>query len=190
MTQSSSPETLGPRIIRRRNPSRPLFVSSQYGKTGSPCHSSSTTISRLSKQEDIAQLQAIFEAENNPSKDGCGPKSRKSSSSLVSVKNRLKKHLSRELKVQKRHSRSSVGKSEEEVERRAELRRIRQKRIQEELGNDFSYDSDAKSLPTIPGVESAGDDSGNIGASEGNAPCLAVTDAQTSPSLTSVYMKA
>ena len=42
-----------------------------------------------------------------------------------------------------------IGSSEEEVERRAELRRIRHKRIQEELSNESAYDEDAKSLTSV-----------------------------------------
>lgn len=48
--------------------------------------------------------------------------------------------------MNKRRSRSSVGHSEEEVERRAELRRIRQKRIEEELTYESEQDNDAESL--------------------------------------------
>jgi hypothetical protein len=54
-----------------------------------------------------------------------------------------------------------VGTSEEEIERRAELRRIRHKRIQEELSQEGAYDEDAKSLseveapvaPSIPAMQ-------------------------------------
>jgi hypothetical protein len=73
-------------------------------------------------------------------------KSKKSSSTLKSVTKRLKKHLSRDSALSKRHSRSSVGTSDEEIERRAELRRIRERRIREELSNGGVYDNDAKSV--------------------------------------------
>jgi hypothetical protein len=76
-------------------------------------------------------------------------KPKKSSSTLNAVKQKLKKHLSRESALGKRRSISSVGTTEEEVERRAELRRIRHKRIKEELSNEASYDEDAKSLSSI-----------------------------------------
>ena len=123
------------------------------------------------------------------------PKAKKSSGSLVSVKGRLRKHLSRELKIPRRRSRSSVGTSEEGIERRAELRRIRQKRIQDELSSEFGYDSDAKSLQTITGVDSAGEDGGSLRPSECGPRFPAtqspsrLTPALSSPSLMSVYLK-
>ena len=58
----------------------------------------------------------------------------------------------------KRRSRSSVGTTEEEVERRKELRRLRQSRIMDELGTESAYDNDAKSISSIisvPGLVSA-----------------------------------
>jgi hypothetical protein len=76
-------------------------------------------------------------------------KSKKSSSTLKSVTKRLKKHLSRDSALSKRHSRSSVGTSDEEIERRAELRRIRERRIREELSNEGVYDNDAKSVSSM-----------------------------------------
>ncbi len=82
-------------------------------------------------------------------KDSAKVKSKKSSGTLNAVARKLKKHLSRDSALSKRHSRSSVGTSEEEVERRAELRRIRRKRIQEELSNEGIYDDDAKSVSSV-----------------------------------------
>lgn len=72
---------------------------------------------------------------------------------LIAVTQKLKKHLSLESAgPSKRHSRSSVGTSEEEIERRAELRRIRTKRIKEELSNEGLYDDDAKSMASFSGI--------------------------------------
>jgi hypothetical protein len=79
-------------------------------------------------------------------------KDKKSSSTLKSVTKRLKKHLSRDSALSKRHSRSSVGTSEEEIDRRAELRRIRERRIREELSNEGVYDDDAKSISSLVGA--------------------------------------
>lgn len=76
-------------------------------------------------------------------------KPRKSASTLSAVKQKLRKHLSRETTLAKRRSISSVGTTDEEIERRAELKRIRHKRIQLELSNEASYDEDAKSLSSI-----------------------------------------
>jgi hypothetical protein len=163
---ASSPDSLAPRPTHVRSPPGSLLVASRCNEAASCYVSSSRTVSPLSKQEDIAELQAIFEEDKSSSGDGkpC-PKPKKSSNSLASVKSRLKKRLSRDLKIYKRQSRSNVGTSEEEVERRAELRRIRQRRIQEELSNDVGYDSDAKSLPTIAGADSAGEENGDVTAS-------------------------
>lgn len=71
---------------------------------------------------------------------------------LKEVTKNLKKHLSRESALNKRRSRSSVGHSGEEVERRAELRRIRQKRIEEELSYESEHDDDAESLLAVEGT--------------------------------------
>jgi hypothetical protein len=84
-------------------------------------------------------------------------KSKKSSSTLKSVTKRLKKHLSRDSALSKRHSRSSVGTSDEEIERRAELRRIRERRIRDELSNEKVYDNDAKSVSSIVGTHTPSD---------------------------------
>ncbi|RDW91490.1 hypothetical protein BP5796_02655 [Coleophoma crateriformis] len=70
----------------------------------------------------------------------------KSFTALDVVKSRIRKHLSRDSDLSKHHS---VGSSEEELERRAELRRIRRKRIQEELSQEDVYDEDARSMSTL-----------------------------------------
>ncbi len=88
----------------------------------------------------------VFDSEEEL--DAIQPK--KSSSTLRAVTEKLKKHLSRDSGLRKRYSRSSIGTTEEEIERRAELRRIRQRRIEEELSHESIYDDDAKSLSTIP----------------------------------------
>lgn len=109
--------------------------------------------SRLSKPEDAAAIEAIFEEDKSDQRvEHAKTVSKKPSSTLSAVKSRLKKHLSRDSGIvpnPKRLSRASVGTSEEEIERRAELRRIRQKRIQEELSQEGIYDDDAKSLSTV-----------------------------------------
>lgn len=108
--------------------------------------------SGLSKAEDAAAIQAIFEEDKSDQGSELDKAvSKKASSTFTAVKNRLKKHLSRDSGItnSKRHSRASVGTSEEEIERRAELRRIRHKRIQEELSQEGVYDDDAKSLSTV-----------------------------------------
>ena len=61
---------------------------------------------------------------------------RRASAALGAVRSRFIRHLSSESDV-KRQSTASIGKSQEEIARRAELRRLRQKRIREELQNEF-----------------------------------------------------
>jgi hypothetical protein len=136
---------------------------------------------------DAAQLQAIFEedaitplAEESPQSKPKGKgklisilegdksdtdnelkfeeiKSKKSSSTLKAVTQRLKKRLSRDSALSKRQSRSSVGTTEEEIERRAELRRIRERRIREELSNEGIYDDDAKSVSSMTSAHTPSD---------------------------------
>ncbi|KAG9242612.1 hypothetical protein BJ878DRAFT_577269 [Calycina marina] len=144
----SSPDGLHPRPVEIRSP--PVHRSSR--RVSLP--SSNLTTSPLSNPKDAADLHAIFEDDNSSiTGDEVRSRPRKGSSKAYTVAERLKRRLSRDFgntESSKRHSRSSVGSSEEEVERRAELRRIRQRRIEHELSNEI-YDDDARSLSTIPG---------------------------------------
>lgn len=63
----------------------------------------------------------------------------KTSSALHVVRTKLIRHISHETEPNRR-SRASAGHSQEEVARRAELRRFRHQRIQEELKNEESND--------------------------------------------------
>lgn len=143
----------------------------------------------------MADLRAIFEEVIEEDKSDEFNRGRikpmNSSSTLRTVKERLKKRFSRDSALSKRHSRSSIGTSEEEIERRAELRRIRQKRIQEELSNEGIYDDDAKSLSTIEGANSvrenktrvsgALDDSVVFTTLERSVRCLSIDHASLTP---------
>ncbi|KAG8427675.1 hypothetical protein J3459_006475 [Metarhizium acridum] len=60
-------------------------------------------------------------------------------STFEGVKARIVKHLSQD-SGPRRHSRVSIGHSDEELARRAEVRRLRQKRIQDELNKDDGND--------------------------------------------------
>lgn len=140
-----SPDGVAPRPAVA---SPPIFKLNAKSQESFPAWSSG---SRLSKREDAAAIQAIFEEDKSSIDDEHDKTvSKKSSSTLSAVKNRLKKHLSKDSEItnSKRHSRASIGTSEE-IERRAELRRIRHKRIQEELSQEGVYDEDAKSLSTV-----------------------------------------
>ncbi|KAK2598107.1 hypothetical protein QQS21_005738 [Conoideocrella luteorostrata] len=63
-------------------------------------------------------------------------------STFEAVKTRFIKRLSQEIDS-RRHSRVSIGHSDEELARRAEVRRLRQKRIQDELERDNENGNDA-----------------------------------------------
>ncbi|KAK4458511.1 hypothetical protein QBC42DRAFT_314305 [Cladorrhinum samala] len=64
----------------------------------------------------------------------------KSTSTLQLVKTKIRRHLSQD-SLSRRKARSAVGSSQEEVERRAELKRLMHKRIQEELRSEEGQDS-------------------------------------------------
>lgn len=152
-----SPDGPPSRPIRLRTRPETLFDPLPCHKSSSLYSSSSISLP-LSKQDGIGELQAIFDESKFPLGDGTYfPRTKRSSGSLASVKQRLMKHLSLELKPHRRRSRSTLGASEG-VERRAELRRIRQKRIQDELVDNFEYDSDARSLTSIARVTSKGEE--------------------------------
>lgn len=102
----------------------------------------------MAKPKGNAKVMPLLVGEKSDSEDDFGLHQKPSTSTLKAVSQRLKKRFSRDSAISKRYSRSSVGTSEEEVERRAELRRMRQKRIEEELSKD-NFDEDAKSLTSV-----------------------------------------
>lgn len=63
-------------------------------------------------------------------------------STFEGVKARIVKHLSQD-SGPRRHSRVSIGHSDEELARRAEVRRLRQMRIQDELNKDVDNDGNS-----------------------------------------------
>ncbi len=151
---------------------RPASSPSKSGKTTSKEHIPSWTIAQEAELRAIfendmlddseclgrlrhkgsAKSKAILEGDDETTSDdefGQRVPSKKSSNTLRAVARKLKQHLSLESGLNKRHSRTSVGTSDEEVQRRAELKKIRQRRIQEELSNESIYDDDANSLPSI-----------------------------------------
>jgi len=173
-----SPDGLAPRHVPARFPQGSAPTPPRGRQIPLQYFLSLSSDSPLSKQEDIAELQAIFEDDKSSTEGGQNcVRAKKSSSTITSVKNRLKKHLSRELRS-KRHSKSSIGTSDDS-ERRAELRRFRQKRIQEELSNEGVYDSDAKSLSSMAGVFTYADkDNQTIWISGGHSPLPALVSAK------------
>ena len=137
-----SPDGLAPRTARRLSPAK-KNLNRGFATSLSPASSF------LSNLNDAADLRAIFEDDKSSIGDSTlwtNPK--RSRNTIRDVTDRLKKRLSRDMSITdpiKRRSGCSAGGSEEEIERRAELRRFRQKRIEDELSNDI-YDDDAKSL--------------------------------------------
>ncbi|OBT85277.1 hypothetical protein VE02_06503 [Pseudogymnoascus sp. 03VT05] len=99
--------------------------------------------SRLSKPEDAAELHVIFRGDNLD--DGDALKKRRAGRS------KLQKRFSRDSTLtNQRPPRSTVAISEEEVARREEVKDIRAKRLQEELGDIRVYDEDATPLCSSP----------------------------------------
>ncbi|KAI9643015.1 hypothetical protein NHQ30_008749 [Ciborinia camelliae] len=173
--QPPSPDAVSPRPIRspsltpantlRKSPRKVSNLMIGELQTQVPTWSSAT------KTEDETEIRAIFEGQCFPNsdkensivaadeEDSDGENEDKiqqevkpmlSSTTLKSVKSRLKKTFSRESGITKKNDkRRSIGTSEEEVERRKELRRLRQKRIEEELSYDDGYDEDAQSMSTV-----------------------------------------
>jgi hypothetical protein len=132
-------------------PSRPIKLRPGKAllKQLIPAPSGSIT-SGFSKTEDAAEIRAIFEADTSDSDDEqLDPMKKKSSSTPAAVKSKLRKHLSCESALLGHQPRSTVGNSDEEVERRKELKLLRDRRIQEELCHEDSYDDDAMSLSTV-----------------------------------------
>lgn len=103
------------------------------------------------KKTRSVKLKAVLEGDHTRTDvvDCHTPREFDNLTPLSAVKSKLKKVLSMDSGISKCRSRASVGTSEEEVERRAELRRIRQKRIQDELSHEDFYDEDAKSSASV-----------------------------------------
>jgi hypothetical protein len=167
--KAPSPDALSPRTIASPAPvPAPRRIS--HHEPQEAIRSWSITVSRLSRSEDDTEIGASFkepvqevdvsaesvkdeprkETEREEVNEQNEIKLMKSSSTLSAVKIRLKKTFSRDSGLGKRSAkRSSLGTSEEELERRRELRRLRQKRIEEELSHEGEYDDDAQSLSTV-----------------------------------------
>lgn len=108
-------------------------------------------VSQFSRPEDAAMMRSIFQPEDDASDAGSAhftkPKPYKDTLTLGTVKEKLKQRLSKDSLLNRR-SQGLILDSEEEVARKAELRRVRHERIKEELANKDSYDADAKSMIT------------------------------------------
>jgi hypothetical protein len=149
--QSPSPDGLPARVVRQSS-SKPASSRIHPSKEPVPSWGSG-----YSKPEDIAELRAIF-VDKSEDVLQHGVQRQRSTATLKGMKTKLKRHLSRDSGfskvsgISKRAHRLSVGNSEEEIERRKELREIRRKRIREELSNERIYDDDAKSFTTLNSI--------------------------------------
>ncbi|TGO23571.1 hypothetical protein BPAE_0128g00230 [Botrytis paeoniae] len=172
--QPPSPDAVSPRPVRSPSLTPVNTLRKSPRKTSNlrigELQTQVTTWSSATRMEDTTEIRAVFEGECSPdsdkeneivvvaegdSDDGDEDERRLevkpmlSSNTLKSVKSRLIKTFSREPGIAKADKRRSIGTSQEEVERRKELRRIRQKRIEEELSYDDEYDEDAQSTSTV-----------------------------------------
>lgn len=173
--QPPSPDAVSPRPMKSQPVTPANTLRKSPRKASNPrieeLQAQVTSWSSSTKTEDGMEIRAIFEgqcfshsdkendmvAANEQDSDEDNEEERHekvkpmlSSNTLKSVKSRLKKTFSRESGIAKKNDkRKSIGTSEEEVERRKELRRLRQKRIEEELSYDDEYDEDAQSMSTV-----------------------------------------
>ncbi|EAA27614.2 hypothetical protein NCU03403 [Neurospora crassa OR74A] len=72
----------------------------------------------------------------------------KSTSTLQLVRENIRRHLSQD-SLPKKKSRSAVGSSQEEIQRRAELKRLMHKRIQEELRIEQSHERSRSEVSSV-----------------------------------------
>lgn len=94
---------------------------------------------QLSPCEGPAELcQLVVDDDSDNEGDG-SQSAKRSTRTLDVVRTKLIRHMSQDNET-KRQSRVAIGHSEEELARRAELRRFRQKRIQDELDKEGSLD--------------------------------------------------
>ncbi|ODA82049.1 hypothetical protein RJ55_00554 [Drechmeria coniospora] len=98
--------------------------------------SSSAQVSPREVPVDVCQLMADNDSDGEHE---TSHSARRSTRTLSAVRAKLIKHMSHDIDID-RQSRTAVGHSKEELARRAELRRLRQKRIQDELEKECVND--------------------------------------------------
>ncbi|KAH7635837.1 hypothetical protein B0T09DRAFT_329810 [Sordaria sp. MPI-SDFR-AT-0083] len=86
-----------------------------------------------------ADLSDLVVEDSDDELPGRSTEPSKSTSTLQLVKENIRRHLSQD-SLPKKKSRSAVGSSHEEIQRRAELKRLMHKRIQEELRIEQSHE--------------------------------------------------
>ncbi|TLS25412.1 hypothetical protein PpBr36_07222 [Pyricularia pennisetigena] len=96
---------------------------------------------------ELAEICELVIDDSDSGPDSPQPRRSRASSTLHFVKTHLRKHISQD--SLQRQSRTTVGSSTEELARRAELRRLMRKRIQEELQTEDSRDMDSDVPSTV-----------------------------------------
>ncbi|KAK4655857.1 hypothetical protein QC762_306110 [Podospora pseudocomata] len=114
------------------NPVNPLSTETSPRSLSSLQPSVPATISPIEPIE-LGQL-VVEDSDSEDEPDHPAPHN-KSTSTLHLVRTRIRRHLSQD-SLSKKKARSAVGFTEEEIQRRAELKRLMHKRIQEELRSE------------------------------------------------------
>ncbi|KAI6381457.1 hypothetical protein MCOR25_001153 [Pyricularia grisea] len=94
-----------------------------------------------------AEINELVIDDSDSGPDSPQPRRSRASSTLHFVKSHLRKHMSQD--SLQRQSRTTIGSSTEELARRAELRRLMRKRIQEELQTEDSRDMESDVPSTV-----------------------------------------
>ncbi|KAK1761193.1 hypothetical protein QBC47DRAFT_397166 [Echria macrotheca] len=127
----------GPLTLNPVTPASTEFASVRYPSPSSVNSSIPTGIAPMDAVE-LGQL-VVEDSDTDDDIENRTPRS-KSPGTLQLVRARVRRHLSQD-SLPRRKSRSAVGSSRTEIERRAELKRLMHKRIQEELRSEESPDT-------------------------------------------------
>lgn len=95
-----------------------------------------------------ADLSDLVVEDSDDDLPGRSTEPSKSTSTLQLVKENIRRHLSQD-SLPKKKSRSAVGSSQEEIQRRAELKRLMHKRIQEELRIEQSHERSQSEVSSV-----------------------------------------
>lgn len=96
-----------------------------------------------------ADLNDLVVEDSDDDVPGRSTEPTKSTSTLQLVRENIRRHLSQD-SLPKKKSRSAVGSSQEEIQRRAELKRLMHKRIQEELRIEQSHERSQSKVSSSP----------------------------------------
>ena len=138
------------------NPVIPIVSASDEAPSKSDSSLQLATPDAIFPVEPVELSELVVEdSDTDPELDPNAPC--KNTSTLKLVKTHIKRHISQD-PLPRRKGRSSVGKSQEEIERRAELKRRLHKRIQEELTTEEGQEATKISIsssqrPNGPSLE-------------------------------------